>query len=87
MKILLIGLAALLVLLVIAVVISGLVTPAEHEVSREVCLDVSPEVVWSRVVDFERYAEWRDDVERIEVVTRGPGGAVVGSRFIEYGAE
>jgi len=87
MKKVLIGLTAVLGLLVLGVVVSGLVTPAEHVVSRESCLAASQEEVWTRVVEFERYAEWRDDVVRIETVSRGPGGAAVGSRFIEYGAQ
>ena len=81
------ALALLLGLLALVVVASGFLMPKEHSVTRTACLDSAVDEVWDLVADFEGYADWREDVQRIEVVSGGSGASLQGSRFIEYGSE
>lgn len=86
MKAVLVGALSLVVLVVAAVVVSGVVSPAEHVASVSATLDAPIEDVWRRISDVERYAAWRSDVEGLEVVGR-PIGTLVGTTFRETGAE
>lgn len=79
------GSAALLGLLVAAVVISGLVSPADHVASRELTLEAPVESVWTLVSGVERYADWRRDIESVRL--EGNDDELVGRRFVELGDE
>ena len=72
------GLAALVLLIALI----GALLPAGHRASRRVNLPASPERVFEVITDVGRYAEWRPDVKRVEVLPDSSGGL----RFREQGA-
>lgn len=62
--------------------IVGLTLPRAHAVTREARLLAAPEVVWRAITDVDRYAEWRDDVSRVERLA-DPAGKPM---WVEHGS-
>lgn len=60
------------VMIVIALVIVGYLLPVSHVASAEARFNRSPDDVFAAVADVKRYAEWRPDVTRVEVLSDGP---------------
>jgi uncharacterized protein YndB with AHSA1/START domain len=60
----------------------GLVLPKGHRASRTVTLDATPHAVFAVIADFARSAEWRPDVQRVEILS----GAGPGMEFREIGS-
>jgi uncharacterized protein YndB with AHSA1/START domain len=71
-----------LVLLVVAVALTGWTLPQNHTASSSVTLNASPAEVFALLTDFQAYPDWRTDVERVEVM--GEPGA--GQRLREFGS-
>ncbi len=44
---------------------------------RTIDIDAAPADCWAVLADFERWPEWQPAVERVEVVERDAGGALV----------
>ena len=51
---------------VAAVVIGGMLLPAQHEVSRTLTLSRTPEAVWRAISDSVRIRSWRHDIIQLE---------------------
>jgi len=62
----------LIAAIAIALVVGGLVTPRAHVVSRTTLLPAAPDDVWHAIHEVARYAEWRHDLEDVDVVDPGP---------------
>ncbi len=81
---------AAIVAVVMALLVGGLVTPREHVVARSVRLAVPPLAVWETIRDVARYADWRDELESVDVLEPEDGLArwqeVSTSRTITFGA-
>jgi len=58
---------------VIAVLVGGLVTPRQQIVSRTMRLDAPADTVWARVRAVEQYAEWRSELEDVDIEASSPG--------------
>jgi len=59
---------AIIVLLIVAaaVMLAGMLLPAEHEVSRTLTLSRAPEAVWRAITDSVRIRAWRRDLIQLE---------------------
>lgn len=57
-----------IVAVILALIVGGLATPRHHAVARATTLPVGPEAVWNVIRDVARYAEWRHDLERADLV-------------------
>jgi uncharacterized protein YndB with AHSA1/START domain len=71
-KIIAIGFASLLAL-VLLVVIAGALLPRRHEVSRSAVITAPPAAVYEAVTDVAGSAAWRPGVQRVEVLGRTEG--------------
>jgi uncharacterized protein YndB with AHSA1/START domain len=67
--------------LVAIVAIVGTALPKGHSASRTASYAAAPEVVFARIADVERYAEWRGDVTKVERLPDDQGRVV----FREHG--
>ena len=79
-----IGVAALLILTVIAI---GYSLPVAHTAQRTVEIEASPADVWATIIDVAAYPSWRDDVEAVKVLPGVEGRQVwreTGDDEIEY---
>lgn len=76
-----IALVAVLVVLgmAVAVLLIGLTLPARHTATRSARLPAPPPRVFAVLTDVAAYPAWRDDVERVEVLSQQP------LRFREHG--
>ena len=63
------GVVVLLIVIVIAV---GYLLPVAHVASAEAIFHRQPVEVFDAIADVKRYAEWRPDVSRIEVLSTEP---------------
>jgi uncharacterized protein YndB with AHSA1/START domain len=61
-----------LVAIVAIVTVIGYSLPRAHTASREAAFADPPDQVFAVLQDVERYATWRSDVERVEVIARTP---------------
>ena len=61
-----------LMLLVIATVIAGYLLPVAHVASVEATVERAPADVFAAIADVRRYAEWRPDVSRVELLSETP---------------
>lgn len=66
MKKFLLVLGGLLVAAVLIVLIVGLLTPAEHHVSRTLKTKQSPQTIWDLINDHANESKWREDVASVE---------------------
>ncbi|REJ76204.1 MAG: hypothetical protein DWQ47_11355 [Acidobacteria bacterium] len=68
--------------LVAAFVTLGLLIPAEKEFTQVTEIEASAETVWTVLKDVEKYPEWQDQIEKIEIrnekewIEHTPGGAI-----------
>jgi hypothetical protein len=62
----LLGALGAVVALAALVVVVGLVVPDEGIASGRAVFRQSPEVLWERIADFERWPEWNSTVDRVE---------------------
>jgi hypothetical protein len=53
---------------VVAVVVGGLATPKAHIASRSILIRAPQQTVWTNVRDVAQYAEWRLELESVELV-------------------
>jgi uncharacterized protein YndB with AHSA1/START domain len=58
--------------LVVATVIAGYLLPVVHVASTEANFRRSPAEVFATIADVRRYAEWRPDVSRVELLSEAP---------------
>jgi len=66
----LLGIAAI----VAVAAIVGMMLPKGHQASRTVTLRATPRAVFAVITDFADGAEWRSDVQRVEILSgTGPG--------------
>jgi uncharacterized membrane protein len=74
----------------IAILVGGLVTPRAHVVARSVRLAVPPADVWTSIRDVAKYADWRDELESVDVLEPEHGSArwreVSTRRTLTFGA-
>ena len=61
-----------LVILAAGLVIVGYLVPVAHEASAEATVSRPPADVFATIADVRRYAEWRSDVARVEVLADAP---------------
>jgi uncharacterized membrane protein len=59
---------AAIVAVVMALLVGGLVTPREHVVAHSIRLEAPPRAVWETIRDIARYAEWREELESVDVL-------------------
>ena len=52
--------------LAVIVVLVGFILPRAHVASGRAVFRQSPEMIWARIVDFERWPEWNSTVDRME---------------------
>lgn len=57
-----------LVILIVAVLVIGLLTPEEHLASRTLKTKQSPQVIWDAINDHADEPKWRDDVASVSSV-------------------
>ena len=65
MKKILMVVVGVLVLVIVVVLVMGLLTPADHQVSRTLRVKQSPEAVWAAINDHANEPSWRDDVASV----------------------
>lgn len=58
---------------VIAVLVGGLVTPRVQRVARTMRLDAPADAVWARVRAVEHFADWRSELEDVDIEASPPG--------------
>ena len=64
---------AVAIVLVVAVVTTiGYALPQEHVAVVTRFVPMPPAAVFARITDAERYPDWREDVERVEVISLTP---------------
>lgn len=80
MKILMLGIVAVVALFVVILLI-GAALPAKHRASREVLLRKSPSQVYAVIRNFAGAASWRPDLQRVEMLGEVDGRV----RFREHG--
>jgi hypothetical protein len=78
---------ALIVFLSVATIVAvaaivGTMLPKGHRASRTVMLRATPRAVFAVIADFAHGADWRPDVERVEILS----GAGPGMEFREIGS-
>jgi len=76
----LIGTIALLGVVLGVTAVIGLTLPESHHVARSARFAAPPSVVFSAISDVSSYADWRSDVDRVEVLPDDGEGL----RFVEY---
>jgi uncharacterized protein YndB with AHSA1/START domain len=77
------SLLASLVGLALLVTVTGFLIPVEHEAAVSARFDAAPNIVFDVIADVERYAAWRSDIERVEMLS--PAGNP--PRFREHGRQ
>lgn len=81
---------AAIVAVIAALLVGGLVTPREHLVARSVRLSVPAQTVWESIRDVARYADWREELESVDVLEPEDGLArwreISTRRTITFGA-
>ncbi|HKO98301.1 MAG TPA: SRPBCC family protein [Pyrinomonadaceae bacterium] len=65
MKKLLLIIAGVIVAVVLGVVTLGLLTPANHQVSRTLKTRQAPQAVWDTINDHANEPKWRDDIASV----------------------
>jgi hypothetical protein len=65
MKKVLLVIVGLLLVVILGVVVVGLLTPADHNVSRTLKTKQSPQAVWDAINDHANEQKWRDDVASV----------------------
>ena len=63
---------AVLGVVVLAVVLAGYALPVAHVASRQAVVGRSPDVVFDTIADVARYAEWRPDVSKVDILSTEP---------------
>lgn len=76
MKKALLVVVGLLVLLIVAVLVIGFLTPEEHQASRTLKTKQSPQVIWDAINDHANEPKWRDDVASVTSVGERNGKPV-----------
>jgi uncharacterized protein YndB with AHSA1/START domain len=60
-----------LILVVLAIVAVGLMLPREHRATTTTIIRAPVDSVWKTIADVQTHAQWRDGVERVEIVSAG----------------
>jgi len=55
--------------LIISILWYGLTIPADYTASRSQHFDIAPAKLWNTLVSFDKYAEWRENVYAIKVLS------------------
>jgi len=76
MKKALLVVVGVLVILIVAVVVIGLLTPEEHQASRTLKTKQAPKVIWDAINDHANEPKWRDDVASVTSVGEKNGKPV-----------
>ena len=61
-----------LVLVAVTILVVGYLLPRDHVASRDAVVAASPRETFARLLDVERFPEWRPGVEKVEVMARSP---------------
>src|SRR5262245_37001945 len=67
--------------LIAVVAMVGALLPKGHRAARTALYKASPDAVFARIADVERYPEWRGDVTKVEVLPDDGAGRL----FREHG--
>lgn len=70
MKIVIIG-VAILVMVVVLIFVLGWLAPETHETVRSKKYSASPAVIFKIISDFTQYPHWRSDVKAVEIQENG----------------
>ncbi len=73
MKWLMIG-GGIIIAIVAIVVIVGYMLPRDHVAALSARIAATPDAVWQAIAEPARHAEWRRDVQRIEMLPSTAGG-------------
>lgn len=65
MKKVLLIIIGVLVIAVLAIVVIGLLTPADHQASRTLRTRQTPQAIWDTINDHADEPKWRDDIESV----------------------
>jgi hypothetical protein len=65
MKKALLVVVGVLVIVIVAVLVIGFLTPEEHQASRTLKTKQSPQVIWDVINDHANEPKWRDDVASV----------------------
>jgi hypothetical protein len=76
MKRWLIGIVAVLVGLIVAVLVAGALLPEEHRASRTLRTKQSPQAIWDAINDHANEPQWRSDVESVVSLAEREGKQV-----------
>jgi hypothetical protein len=57
--------------LILALVLIGLLLPKEHTATRTAEFPRAADVVWRVIADVQAYPTWRQDLQRVDVLTEG----------------
>jgi hypothetical protein len=68
LKVILLALFAIIVLCGGALIVAGLLIPAERSFANEVEINARAEAVWQVVNDRGKYTEWQPNLTRIEII-------------------
>ncbi|MGQ0542458.1 MAG: SRPBCC family protein [Blastocatellia bacterium] len=68
LKKLLVLFGILTILLTAALVLAGLMMPAERSFTNEVEIDAPAEKVWDVITDKKRYTEWQTAITKVEII-------------------
>ena len=72
-----------LVVLIGAVAVIGLMLPKDHHAAKTMTVRAAPATVFGVITDFAKAAEWRSDLQRVEMLPN-EGGAIM---FREIGSQ
>ena len=67
LKKLLIAAAAVILVVALAILVSGFFVPAERSFTNEIDIDAPADKVWQVLTDKKRYTEWQTQLERVEI--------------------
>ena len=70
MKIVIIG-VAILVMIVVLIFVLGWLAPETHETVRSKKYSAPPAVIFKIITDFAQYPHWRSDVTAVEIQENG----------------
>jgi uncharacterized protein YndB with AHSA1/START domain len=75
--------AVLLGSIVAVTAVVGLTLPESHQIARSARFSAPPAAVYAVISDVAHYADWRSDIDRVEVLPDDGEGV----RFAEYAGE
>ena len=57
-----------LILLIVVALVIGYSLPKDHKIKKSLYLKSTPEIVWRRINDFEKFSSWRLELSMVEKI-------------------